>query len=574
VREAKAQSENTVDTILQVGQVVAGKYRVDYLAGRGGMAAVWAGTNERTGKRVALKVILQSMAATKDAQHLFHSEALAASRVNHPNVVTIFDVIDHEGMTCIVMEFLDGEPLSSYIARKGALSVSEATALLLPAMRGVAAAHAQDVIHRDLKPQNIFVCIGPDGRVVTSKVLDFGISVVLERVIGAKAGAVPGLHLGTPAYMSPEHLSGVTRVDERVDVYGFGLLLYEALTGQMPFPGEPSTELFKRVLSELPPSVTKFRPDLPPGLVRIIDVAIAKDPDHRYSDLNLMVTALEEELLLTSALHHLVTPIAGVPAQIFRDAVGGPSAVQAILRNEPSGQHQETKILYGFSVEKQRDGSPAGATGAVTGATNGVAKAGTSAPPAGRETVVLRFRPGQSFLRIRSLSAFRDWLKVALLPWLRSVLHRRQALVGAGIVVALVFTVWGIARGPGRKHVVASASATTVAQPEPAQPAPLPLTAPSVVPIEAPDPATLAAGAPGGLAASGQPEATNDEYTAPLPIPSPRSHSAVQGVAKTSPQRHPGQSSAKAEGPDWLSRDRATRKLTRPRSGSLSEDDF
>jgi serine/threonine protein kinase len=100
------------------------------------------------------------------------------------------------------------------------LSVSEATALLLPAMRGVAAAHAQDVIHRDLKPQNIFVCIGPDGRVVTAKVLDFGISVMLERVIGASAGPVPGLNMGTPAYMSPEHLSGVARVDERVDVYG------------------------------------------------------------------------------------------------------------------------------------------------------------------------------------------------------------------------------------------------------------------------------------------------------------------------------------------------------------------
>ncbi|HEY5281831.1 MAG TPA: protein kinase [Polyangia bacterium] len=574
MREAKAQSENTVDTILQVGQVVAGKYRVDYLAGRGGMAAVWAGTNERTGKRVALKVILQSMAATNDAQHLFHSEALAASRVNHPNVVTIFDVIDHEGMTCIVMEFLDGEPLSSYIARKGALSVSEATALLLPAMRGVAAAHAQDVIHRDLKPQNIFVCIGPDGRVVTSKVLDFGISVVLERVIGAKAGAVPGLHLGTPAYMSPEHLSGVTRVDERVDVYGFGLLLYEALTGQMPFPGEPSTELFKRVLSELPTPVTKLRPDLPPGLVRIIDVAIAKDPDHRYSDLNLMVTALEEELLLTSSLHHLVTPIAGVPAHIFREAMGGSSAVQAILRNEPSGQYKETKILYGFSLEKQHDGSPAGASGAA----NGGAKAGRSAPPAGRETVVLRFRPGQSLLRIRSLPAFQDWLKVVFLPWLRSVLHRRWTLVGAGIAVALIFTVWGIARGPGRNQVVLSASATTVAQPEPAQLAPLPSISPIIVPTEAPDPATLAAGAPGGLAASGQPKATPevtiDEHAAPPLIPSPRSRAAVQGLTKTSPQGHSGQSSAKAEGADRLSRDRAARKIGRPRSGSLSEDDF
>jgi hypothetical protein len=313
--------------------------------------------------------------------------------------------------------------------------------------------------------------------------------------------------------------------------------------------------------------------------VRIIDVAIAKDPDHRYSDLNLMVTALEEELLLTSSLHHLVTPIAGVPAQIFRDAVGGPSAVQAILRNEPSGQYKETKILYGFSLEKQHDGSPAGATGAVTGATNGGAKAGKSAPHAGRETVVLRFRPGQSFFRIRSLRAFQDWLKLVLLPWFHSVSHRRRALMGAGIAVALIFTVWGIARGPGRKHVVPSASATTVAQPEPAQPEPaqpasLPSAAPMVVPTEAPDPATLAAGAPGGLAAAGQPEVTSDGRAAPLPIPSPRSRAAVQGLAKTSPQRHPGQSSAKADGPDWFSRDRAARKLTRPRSGSLSEDDF
>ena len=129
------------------------------------MAAVWAGTNERTGKRVALKVILQSLATTREAQGLFQSEALAASRVNHPNVVTVFDVIEHEGMACIVMELLDGEPLGSYIARKRFLSVSEATALLLPAMRGVAAAHAQGVIHRDLKPQNLFICISGDDTV-------------------------------------------------------------------------------------------------------------------------------------------------------------------------------------------------------------------------------------------------------------------------------------------------------------------------------------------------------------------------------------------------------------------------
>ena len=574
MREAKAQSENTVDTILKVGQVVAGKYRVDYLAGRGGMAAVWAGTNERTGKRVALKVILQSMATTDNVQRLFHSEAFAASRVNHPNVVTVFDIIDHEGMACIVMEFLDGEPLSSYIARKGALSVSEAMALLLPAMRGVAAAHAQDVIHRDLKPQNIFVCIGPDGRVVTSKVLDFGISVILERVIGAAAGPVPGLHRGTPAYMSHEHLSGVARVDERVDVYGFGLLLYEALTGQMPFPGEPDTELFKRVLTELPPPVTKFRPDLPPGLVRIIDVAIAKDPDHRYSDLNLMVTALEDELLHPSSLPHLITPIAGVPAQVFRDSLSGPSAVQAIPRNEPSGPYQETKILYGFPLEKQKDGSHKSVSEKSGTATDDGAKAGMSAPPASRETVVLRFRPGRGFLRIRSLFALRAWLHAALRPWLRSALHRRRELVVAGLAVALAFTVWLVIRGHGREQAAGFASGTKLTQPapEPAPPSPLP----SIVSTGPLDPATLAAspGAPGEFAAPGQQEATSEEHAAPIPLPSSRPSLAVQAPAKSSPHRHPGRSFAKAEAPARAAKNSAAAQLVRPRSGSLSEDDF
>ena len=575
VREAEAQSENTVDTILQVGQIVAGKYRVDYLAGRGGMAAVWAGTNERTGKKVALKVILQSMATTDDAQRLFLSEAFAASRVNHPNVVTVFDVIDHVGMACIVMEFLDGETLASYIARKGALSISEASGLLLPAMRGVAAAHAQDVIHRDLKPQNIFLCIGPDGRVVTSKVLDFGISVILERVIGGAAGPVLGAHLGTPAYMSPEHLSGVTRVDERVDVYGFGLLLYEALTGQTPFPGEPSTELFRRVLTELPPPVTKWRPDLPPGLVRIIDVAIAKDPDHRYSDLNLMVTALEEEMLPVPPIAHLITPITGVPASAFRDALSGQSVVQAILRKEPSGLYQETKVLYGLSQEKpnekQKRSAPRGEAGTATDAG---AKAGTPLPHQSGETVLLRFSPGREFLRIRSLSALQTWLNFALRPLLGFVLNRRREWVGGGVAVALAFTVWMVIRGPSPEQAARSNPGTKITRsaPEPSQHSSLP----SFVPTVTPAPATLEAspGTPGELAASEQSQATSEERAAQVTLPSSRSGLAGQAPARDSAQRRPGRSPAKAEAPVRASGDHATANPGKPRSGNLSEEDF
>jgi serine/threonine-protein kinase len=265
--------KNTVETVLRPGQVVGGQYRVDHLIGQGGMAAVWAGTNEHTGKRVALKVILLSLSTTREAQDLFHGEALAASRVNHPNVVTVFDVIGHEGMACIVMEMLDGETLAHYLAREGALSVDRATALLLPAMRGVAAANAQGVVHRDLKPQNIFICSEPDGRIVTTKVLDFGISVIVER--GIDTSSAPKSALGTPGYMSPEHILGAANIDGRADVYGFGLLLYESLTGKMAFPGEPNTALFDRVLTKPALPVMVLRPDLPSGLVhRIVTSAI------------------------------------------------------------------------------------------------------------------------------------------------------------------------------------------------------------------------------------------------------------------------------------------------------------
>ncbi len=160
--------------------------------------------------------------------------------------------------------------------------------------------------------------------------------------------------MGTPAYMSPEQLLGWARIDERADVYGFGVLLYEALTGEMAFPGQPGPELFHRIVNDPAAPATQFRPELPPGLVRIIEKAMAKKPADRYANLNLMLGSIEDELAPATPAPRLVTPSAGVPAHALRESSSrrSNSVVQAVLKQEPSGQFQETQLFIARPTEK------------------------------------------------------------------------------------------------------------------------------------------------------------------------------------------------------------------------------
>ena len=553
---AEAKREPAADTILHAGQMVGGGYRVEHLLGQGGMAAVWAGTNERTGKRVALKVILRSLAKTSVAQGLFHSEVLAASLVIHPNVVTVFDVIEHEGMACIVMELLEGEPLGSYIARKGFLGVNEATMLLLPAMRGVAAANAQGVIHRDLKPQNIFICMEPDGRIVTTKVLDFGISVMVERGMDPSAG--PGLAMGTPAYMSPEHLLGVAPIDRRADVYGFGVLLYEALTGETPFPGEPSPALFDRILYEPAVSVTVLRPDLPAGLVRIIEKAMAKDREQRFSDVNLMVMALEDEQMPVTPPPRLLTPRAGVPLPAGHDPPSGPHAavVENALNKEPSGQHQGTRFLFAFPLEPEKQASTAQG-GPEGGRQDGSEELVPPSPSAG-QTALVGSKAALGKTRSSGIGA-------------RSALRRGGGLLGAGGAVALgFFGVWLAMRGAHPVHTGASAS-TAHASP-PARIPVVPPAVPDVVLTSIVDPVAVP------LTAS-QTTPAASPLAVPVPLTPTGARAAVPKTSIDLPLRRQAlgrASGGDAAAPSWSSarRNRAWAKSAEPRAGRLSKDDF
>ncbi len=489
-----ALSASEPNSKLLAGQVIGGKYRLSHLLGEGGMASVWAGANERTGKLVALKFIRPTFMAVPGAEAFLQSEALAASRVNHPNVVTVFDAIDHEGKACIVMELLNGVPLGTHIASSGQLSLRDTLTLLLPAMRGVAAAHAQGVIHRDLKPQNIFVCVGPDGRIVTTKVLDFGISTMMDWARGTSTSVVPGL-AGTPAYMAPEQIEGSDSLDPRTDVYGFGLLLYEALTGRMAFTGESESEVLRRVVTESAVPLRELRPDLPIRIVSIVETAMSKSPDQRFASLDHMLSVIEDEIMPATPPPVVGTPAAGVPTGAMSYTVSGPLAlaVPAFIGREPSEQHHLGTQIFGNPLKREWEQEVS--VSEIVDASGRRLEHGVVAPLPTAASGSSGAVPVDSSLSgpstaLRALGA--TWTVVrALRDW--------RVLAGAGIALAFVAGTWLTMRGSTRAKQPAPTPAAPLATspspanlPPPAPPAPMaaesasPEGEPPTVPSESP----------------------------------------------------------------------------------------
>jgi len=258
------------------------------------MAEVYAGLNIRTGKRVALKWISPALATTKEALSRFRREALAAGRINHPNVVTVFDVVEHLSSTWLVMELLEGDPLSEILNRVGYMESEPAVQLLIPAIRGVAAAHAHGVIHRDLTPDNIFICRSADGKPREAKVLDFGVSKLADEAADQVGITGLGHAVGTPAYMAPEQIRGNIAADARTDVYALGVVLYQMLAGRRPFDGQIYSALMIEIATTDPPRLSSIQPNVPPALEAIVHRALARDMDQRFPDVKSFLEALED----------------------------------------------------------------------------------------------------------------------------------------------------------------------------------------------------------------------------------------------------------------------------------------
>ncbi|HJR58308.1 MAG TPA: protein kinase [Vicinamibacterales bacterium] len=268
-------------------------YRIENELGRGGMGVVYRAVDTRLGRPVAIKVLPSDATADDERRRRFIQEARAASGLNHPHIVTIYEVDEHEGATFIAMELVDGTPLDKIVAT-GRLPVSIALGYAAQIASALEAAHAAGIIHRDIKPANIVVTA--DGR---AKVLDFGLAKLLERpstdaTISA-LGTMPGMILGTASYMSPEQAQGLP-VDARSDVFSLGAVVYEMLAGRRPFAASSDVGIFTAILRDQPPPVRQLRPEVPADVQAIVDRALAKEPSTRYANAGEMRAALDAAL--------------------------------------------------------------------------------------------------------------------------------------------------------------------------------------------------------------------------------------------------------------------------------------
>ncbi len=266
---------------LEAGQIIDGKYRIIRELGSGGMGAVYEGENTRIHRRVAIKVLHAGVAAKADVVQRFEREAQAAGRIGSEHIVEVLDLGNLPGgERYMVMEFLEGENLGDRIKVRGRIDPREIAPIAWQLLEGLAAAHDTGIIHRDLKPDNVFLVAGRMGREFV-KVLDFGVSKFSALDADSMSMTRTGAVMGTPYYMSPEQARG-SKIDIRSDLYSVGVVLYQAVTGRVPFNAETFNELVFKIALESPHPAELVTPGLDPGFATIIARAMVRDPAGRF----------------------------------------------------------------------------------------------------------------------------------------------------------------------------------------------------------------------------------------------------------------------------------------------------
>jgi len=289
-----------------------GPYEIVSLLGAGGMGEVYRARDSRLKRDVAVKVLPQALSLDADRLRRFEQEALATAALNHPNILAVFDIGTHEGAPYVVSELLEGETLRERV-RGGPLVMRKALDYALQIAHGLAAAHEKGIIHRDLKPDNLFIT--KDGRV---KILDFGLAKLTQPEAGAHTSLATatqateaGVVMGTAGYMSPEQVRGVA-VDPRSDIFSFGAILYEMLSGKRAFHGETSADTMSAILKEDPPDLSETGRNVSPALERIVQHCLEKNPESRFHSASDIAFDLEH-LSGTSGASARVAAVAAAP---------------------------------------------------------------------------------------------------------------------------------------------------------------------------------------------------------------------------------------------------------------------
>jgi serine/threonine-protein kinase len=302
-----------------VGDFLAERYELEELVGSGGMSSVYRAHDRVLDRKVALKVLHQRLTSEAEYVERFRREARMVAGLLHQNIVTVIDRGEDNGCPFIVFEFVAGEDLKQLVNREGPLPVERVLELGMQIARGLAFAHANGYVHRDVKPQNVL--LNGDGE---AKVTDFGIA----RSLDVKHGVTEtGTVLGTSDYIAPEQAQG-QQVDEHTDVYSLGIVLYELLVGELPFSGDNFVAVAMQHINEPPPRVSDRRPDVPPRVDAAISRALAKRPQDRFA------TMADFGRELEACLDEVRTP-GGAPTVVLDPPKARPSAARTVMRRRP-----------------------------------------------------------------------------------------------------------------------------------------------------------------------------------------------------------------------------------------------
>ncbi|MCS6898495.1 MAG: serine/threonine-protein kinase, partial [Myxococcales bacterium] len=326
---------------LQPNDVVGGKYRLEKLLGSGSMGAVWAARNQLTDRAFAIKFMLPEYAEEPTLVQRFLNEAKICGRLDHPSIVEIYDLgiaEELEGAPFLVMELLRGEGLDAMLERMGKIEPIQLCPLLVEIASALDQAHQQGIVHRDVKPSNIFLHRTRNGEVVP-KLLDFGVSKILEGRDATLEITRVGSVLGSPLYMSPEQARGQSDIDHRTDIWALGVVLYEALSGELPFPPGHYNAVLSAILTSRHRPLREVVPSVPAPLSDLVDLCLIKDRNRRLASAAQLATRLEEVLIHLSLTpsSHRSTPAPAATSSEDSTEVMSREDLMAILPR-PSGE--------------------------------------------------------------------------------------------------------------------------------------------------------------------------------------------------------------------------------------------